>query len=377
MYIPRLISSKIEEAQSYYPVTVITGPRQSGKTSLCKHLFPTYTSVNLESLTMRNYASTDPEGFLASLGDRVVIDEVQNVPQLLSEIQVAVDKDRTRRYILTGSSNLLLTKTVTQSLSGRASIFTLLPFSFPELNKKKLEETSTNALIYEGLYPGVIADHIPPNIFYANYVTTYIEKDVRDLLKVTNLIKFDNFLRMTALRSGSEFNATSISKEVGVSATTISGWLSILNASYIIFQVQPYYKNINKRLTKMPKIYFYDTGLLAYLLGLENSEQIEKSPFKGMLFENLAMTELIKQAINRGMKPNIFFYREHSGKEVDALEERGGQLSFYEIKSSGTFHADFFKNMEYLKGILGDVTSETLIYDGETFPPKLLNIRDV
>ena len=376
MYIPRLISNQVLEVQKYYPVTVITGPRQSGKSMLCKHLFPDYKYVNLENINTRAFAATDPEAFINSLGETAVIDEVQRIPDILSVIQVKVDENKERRYILTGSNNLKLTNGISQSLAGRAALFTLLPFSFPELDSEKLKDTETSELIFQGQYPGVIADNIPPVIFFINYVSTYIEKDINELLKVKNTLKFESFLRLMAARCGSEFNAASISKEVGVSATTISEWLSILAASYIIYTVRPYYTNINKRLTKMPKVYFYDTGLMAYLLGIESPQQITSSPFRGSLFENLAMGELIKSRLNKGLKPEITFYREHSGKEVDALMPADG-IHLFEIKASSTFNKEFISNIDYVRSLIPEVSGYSVIYDGENIPPNLINIRNI
>lgn len=374
-YIPRLLTSQISDVQRFYPVTVVTGPRQSGKTSLCRHLFPDYKYLNLEDLTIRGIAAADPTKFLESNGDRLVIDEIQNVPELLSIIQVKVDEDRDRRYILTGSSNFALLHTVSQSLAGRAALFTLLPFSFPELPRDVLSEDTDN-LIYMGQYPGIIAEEIPSHIFYRNYYNTYVERDVRDLLKVKNLVNFDRFVRLLAARTGTEFNASALAREVGVSSVTIAEWLSLLRTAYIVYTVQPYHTNISKRLTKMPKVYFYDTGLLCYLLGIENSNQIENHIMRGELFENLAMGELMKRRLNEGLDPNLTFYREHSGKEVDAIINSGG-LHLYEIKSGKTFRKDFMKNMEYLTEILDNVKDSTIIYDGIPMGSTFLNIRDI
>lgn len=374
-YIPRLLAPKIQEVQKYYPVTVVTGPRQSGKTSLCRNLFPDYKYLNLEDLTTRAIAEADPTRFIDSAGDRLVIDEVQNVPQLLSIIQVRVDEDRSRRYILTGSSNFSLLHTVSQSLAGRSALFTLLPFSFPEMPESILA-ADTDRLMFMGQYPGVVADGIPSDIFYRNYYNTYVERDVRDLLRVSNLANFDKFVRLLAARAGSEFNASAIAREVGVSSVTVSGWLSLLRTAYIVYAVQPYHANISKRLTKMPKIYFYDTGLLCYLLGIESPEQIENHVMRGALFENLAMGELMKKRLNMGLDPTLSFYREHAGKEVDAIISSGG-LHLYEIKSGRTFKKEFMANMEYLAGLLKEVTDNTVIYDGASMPPSLLNIRNI
>lgn len=377
MYIPRLLAAPVLEAQPYFPVTVITGPRRSGKTQLCKHLFPEYKYVNLEDLETRNFAQQNPKAFIESLGGFAVIDEAQNVPHIFSSIQVAADENKDRRFIITGSSNFLLMKNITQSLAGRAALFTLLPFSFPELNRDKIYKSSINDLLWRGMYPTVIADKTPVELFYRNYVNTYVERDVRDLLNVKNLLKFQSFIKLVALRCGSEFNASNIAKEVGMSATTISEWLSILHASYVIYKVPPYFANINKRLTKMPKIYFYDTGLLAFLLGIDSAKNIEGSPFKGMLFENLAMGELIKQKYNAGKNPDISFYREYSGKEVDALLPESGGLHLFEIKAAGAFSSDFTKNTQYVSSLIPEVNATSVIYDGETMGDFLINIRDI
>lgn len=377
MYIHRILSQAILNAQPYFPVTVVTGPRRSGKTQLCRHLFSDYKYVNLEDLETRNFAQQDPRAFLESLGDHSIIDEAQNVPHIFSAIQVIADEDKSKKFIITGSANFSLVKGITQSLAGRVAMFTLLPFSFPELDHKNLQKTNLNQLIWQGQYPSVIADNTPPELFYRNYVNTYVERDVRDLLNVKNLLKFQTFLKLTAARCGSEFNSAAISKEVGMSATTISEWLSILHASYIIYKLPPYYANINKRLTKMPKIYFYDTGLLAFLLGIEQPNQIETSPFKGMLFENLAMGELIKQKFNAGETPKICFYREYAGKEVDALVTEAAGIHLYEMKAAGAFNSEFTKNLNYLKELIGDVNKSSVIYDGKTLGDTLINIRDI
>ncbi len=375
-YFDRKIDSAVLFAQPYYPVTCITGPRQSGKTSLCKHLFPDYKYVNLEDLAHRAAATADPIGFMNSYGTNVIIDEVQHVPQLLSVIQVMVDEDRSRRFIITGSSNFSLMTTMTQSLAGRVALFTLLPFSLKEIPEETRKQ-SIEQLMLNGLYPGVIANGTPHSLFYSNYYNTYVKRDVSDLLKVKNLLHFDTFIRLVAARAGSEFNASAIAKEVGVSSVTISEWLSILTSSYITFQVRPYYANISKRLTKMPKVFFYDTGLLCYLLSINDSNALAMHPLRGAIFENLAMCELFKQGFNTGSEPNINFYREHSGREVDAMVQSNGKYRLYEMKAGQTFQTDYTNNMKYLAPILKDVESTMVIYDGVSIPPIALNIRDL
>lgn len=375
-YIERKITEKIKEAHRHFPVILITGPRQSGKTTLCRHLYPDYRFVNLELITMRNRAVDDPEGFIASLGPRVIIDEAHNVPDILSVIQARVDEDKSLRYILTGSSNFLLMRSVSQSLAGRVAVFTLLPLSLSELEDEYVFQI-TDILEYNGFYPGVLAGEQPVAMFYESYLTTYIERDVRDLLKVKNLDKFDRFVRLCAGRVSGEFNASSLAVEIGVSSTTVSEWLSILKASYITFTLQPYYTNIGKRLTKTPKLYFYDTGLMSHLLGIMDPSQLETHPLRGAVFENLIISEMLKQSYNIGLRPSLCFYRENSGKEVDVIEEKTDGLNAFEIKAAMTYRKEFFKNMEYLKDLLGDrVKSQKLLYNGESIPPSIYNFRD-
>ncbi len=375
-YIHRILSSKIEEAAKYYPVIVVTGPRQSGKTCLCRHLYPDYKYVNLENITVRANAVEDPTMFLEALGDKVIIDEVQNVPSLMSMIQVRVDENKSLRYVLTGSSNFSLLRSITQSLAGRAALFTLLPLSFREMSQEELDK-SINELMWQGEYPGVIADGFPPYIFYQNYYNTYVERDLRDFLKVKNILSFDKFVRLLAIRVGSEFNASALAREVGVSSNTIAEWLSLLATSYIAYTLHPYFANLSKRLTKMPKVYFYDTGLLCYLLAIENYDQLDNHPLKGSIFENLSMSELLKSRYNKGLEPNLYFYREKSGLEVDAILLEGGAWHLYEIKSGKTFRPEFFENMKNLKSCMSNIASATLIYDGESYPPTSINIRSI
>lgn len=372
----RIITPKIEEAHRHYPVIVITGPRQSGKTYLCKHLFSHYRYANLENIVTRAAAVADPVAFLESLGQEVIIDEVQYAPELLSMIQVRVDENKKLRYILTGSSNFSLLQSVTQSLAGRASIFTLLPFSFKELTDAQLN-VPIEKLMWQGQYPGVIADDIPPHSFFRNYYNTYVERDLRDLLKIKNILAFDTFARVLATRVGSEFNASNIAREVGVSSKTISEWLSLMSVSYIAFTLRPYFNNISKRLTKMPKVYFYDTGLLCYLLSIESYEQLEKHPLKGAVFENLAISELIKKQFNNARDANLYFYREKSGVEVDALLLTSQGIDLFEIKSGKVFRQDFLDNMTKVRQILPNVNKQTVIYDGESIPPITQNIRGI
>lgn len=375
-YVHRIISDKVLEVQKYYPVTAITGPRQSGKTSLCRHLFPDYTYVNLEDLTMRGRALSDPTYFIDSLGTTAIIDEAQNVPELMSMIQVRVDENPDMRFILTGSSNFSLLHRMTQSLAGRVAMFTLLPFSFQEMSVKE-KSLPTWRLLSQGQYPGILINGIPSNIFYSNYYTTYVERDVRDLMRLKNIMLFDTFVRLLAARAGSEFNASQIAKEAGVSAPTISEWLSILDSSYITFTLRPYHANLSKQLTKMPKVYFHDTGLLCYLLGIETEQQFLSSTLRGAIFENMAISELMKSQYNKGRVPQMNFYRERSGKEMDAMLRTPEDLQLFEIKSGTTFKPEFTSNMKYVAELHQCETRQTVVYDGPSFPPAILNIRDI
>lgn len=374
-FIPRLISPKIEEAHKYYPVIVITGPRQSGKSTLCRNLFPDYTYVNLEYISTRTRALTDPVGFIDELGENVIIDEVQHAPDLLSIIQVRVDENKGLRYILTGCNNFSLLRSVTQSLAGRAAVFTLLPFSFKEMNDTELANP-IDTLMLQGQYPGVLVDGIVPEIFFRNYYTTYIERDLRDLVNLKNLVIFDKFVRLLATRVGSEFNASAISREVGVTSKTISEWQSLLATSYITYPLSPYYNNLSKRLTKMPKIYFYDTGLLCYLLNIETKDQLENHPLKGAIFENMAVGELMKKRFNAAKDPNLYFYREVSGREVDVISITGEGINLYEIKAGKMLRPEYLENLQYLKRILPNVATTAVIFNGETLG-SVINIRDI
>ncbi len=374
-YIPRQISEQVIKAHAHFPVTLITGPRQSGKTTLCKHLFPEYNFVNLEVITAQRRAFDDPEGFIASLGEKVIIDEAHRVPEILSVIQANVDAKPELRYVLTGSSNFALMANISQSLAGRVAVFTLLPLSLSEISAQHISQ-ATDTILYSGLYPGVIAQGSPVDLFYESYFSTYIERDIRDLLKVKNLNRFEHFIRLCAGRVSTEFNMSALATEVGVSSPTIANWLSIMAASYICFTVYPYYANIGKRLTKKPKLYFYDTGLMTHLLGINDPAQIALHPLRGAIFENLIMSEMAKQSYNQARRPMLYFYRENSGREVDILEETAAGLQLFEVKAAMTYRSEFMTNMSYLKEKLGaKITDCSLIYDGESIAPDLYNFR--
>lgn len=375
-YIYRKITPAVERGAKYFPVVVITGPRQSGKSTLCRHIFDSYAKYNLEDIALRESIRLDPKAFLNSCGEKVVIDEAQHLPELLSYIQVMVDEHPEKRFVLTGSNNFALMESITQSLPGRAVMFTLLPMSLSELGDYALKPT--DELLLNGFYPSVITDQRPADLFYPNYYTTYIERDVRQIKNLTDIGMFQKFIRLVAGRTGCEMNASLLANETGVSSPTIKSWMSLLEASYIAFLLSPYYANINKRLTKTPKVYFYDTGLLCFLLGIEDIQQLARHPLRGAIFENLAVIELLKERLNNGKLPNLYFYRENSGREVDIIRTEKEGLDAFEVKSSQTFNKSFVSNLNYLKKIMGEKTKNTyVVYDGDYIPPNIINVRNL
>lgn len=362
----RRLTDEIKRLIPHFPVITITGPRQSGKTTLCKELFPDYVYINLEDAAIREQIQMDTKGFLEKYPKKLIIDEAHHYPELFSYIQVLVDPDPERRFILTGSSNFSLLENITQSLAGRTAILTLLPLSLRELGRARINDLSAETLILNGGYPAVWSKGVPRDALYRNYYTTYIERDVRQIINVKDMALFQTFIRLAAGRIGTEFNASALSGEVGTSVNTINTWLSTLAASYVAYMLPPYFANIGKRLVKAHKIYFYDTGLACYLLGIENEEQLATHPAKGALFENIVVNEAMKNRLNRGKDPNLFFYRDKSQKEVDLLHTQANEIYAYEIKSAQSFHKEFFRGIDYLKGIFKDrLTRTAVIFDGK------------
>lgn len=379
-YIYRSISKCILDAIQYYSVITITGPRQVGKTTLCKNLFPDYTYINLEHPAQRTIIEQDIEAFFANSNTHLIIDEVHHLPQMLSYIQVLVDENPDRKFILTGSSNFALLHQITQSLAGRTALFTLLPFAQSELSG--IKDLSTDQLLYQGFYPAIYTKKTPASMLYRDYYNTYVERDIHQLLKVKNLQAFQTFIRLCAGRVGSECNFSSLSNDVGVSVPTITEWVSILQASYIVWKLPPYFANINKRLVKTPKLYFYDTGLLCYLLGIENVQQLKTHPLRGSIFENMVLNEVLKSRFNQGKDNNLCFYRENKGFEVDLVSPQSNKLSIMEIKSAKTFTKDFMRGIKHLEDILGeDIVRSCVVYDGDLESPTLMrgiyNFRNI
>ncbi len=364
----RTILKEIRVLAKEFRVITVLGPRQAGKTTLCRLAFPKYQYVSLEDPDTRLYASEDPRGFLNEYRQNVIFDEVQRVPQLLSYIQTIVDEDNLKaQFILTGSHQLELGAAISQSLAGRTARLTLLPLSMNELKQEAdISKEGLNELLLNGFMPGKHADRIDTARFYRSYFQTYIERDVRLLINLKDSAKFEKFVRLCAGRIGQLLNQASLANDVGVTANTISDWISVLEASFIIYRLQPYYENIGKRLVKSPKLYFIDTGLAAWLMGIETSTQMQRDPLRGNLFENLIVMEALKSKHNQGKDPRLFFYRDSHGNEVDLVIQTGNHFTPVEIKSSQTWHSSFLKGINYFSALLGDrVEKGAVIYGGD------------
>ena len=347
IYIPRRLESVIKEAAQYFSVISVTGPRQSGKSTMLKHLFPELPRYSMKDLHIRAFAEQDPVAFLNQHKEGMFIDEVQKVPVLLDYIQGIVDDDPSRRFVLTGSSNLELLQGLTESLPGRAGVYELLPMSMEE-TAEQIADKNTNQLLYDGLYPAICARKNMAHLFYPAYVKTYLEKDVRNLLRIKDQMQFLKFMKLCAARIGSLFNASEVAMELGVDSKTVSHWLSVLQASYLVTLLPPYYENITKRVVKTPKLYFNDSGLACYLLDIESPKQLALDKMRGAVFENLVVMECIKHRFNQGKEGNVFFYRDSNGQEVDILVKEEGQLTAIEVKSSMTYQTDFAKTLKML-----------------------------
>jgi len=329
------------------PVISVTGPRQSGKTTLVKEVFKDYSYVNFEDLSLREFASNDPLSFLKTYGKRIVLDEAQHVPNLFSYLQLAVDEDKEIRMVITGSQNLLLHHKISQSLSGRVSLFTLLPFSISELRQTSVAHTDYEDYLITGFYPRIYDENLDPDKWLADYIQTYLERDVRQILNIIDLHRFQQFLKLCAGHIGQLVNFSSFGNALGISYHTAQNWLSVLEASYIVFRLYPFHQNFNKRLVKTPKLYFYDTGLASVLLGLKTKEQAQLHFTKGFLFENLIIAELLKSRLNTGVRPGFYFWRDNTGNEVDLIIDEGIGTKAVEIKSSRVINTDFFKGLDY------------------------------
>ena len=350
--ITRAIEPYLQELARRYPVVTITGPRQSGKTTLCRATFPHKPYVNLESPDVREFARSDPRGFLASYPEGAILDEIQRVPQLLSYLQPIVDeRDEPGRYILTGSQQFEVMTTISQSLAGRTALLKLLPLSIEELRPAGFT-AEVDRLLLSGFYPRIYDKGLDPTQALGDYLETYVERDIRQLVAVKDLALFEKFVRLCAGRIGQVLNLQSLGNDVGVSHTTVRSWITLLEASYVVFLLQPWFANLSKRQIKSPKLYFYDVGLATYLLGAESELHVNRHPLRGNLFENMVVMEALKYRYNRGKRSNLHFYRDGKGNEVDLVVASGPDVALVEVKAGATISEEFFKGLRYVAGKL-------------------------
>ena len=353
------------EASKYFSVLCVTGPRQSGKSTILKNLFPKAVTYSLKDVNVREFAMNDPLAFLNQTKDLMFIDEAQKVPQLFEYIQGIVDNNPDRKFLLSGSSNFELMNSLSESLAGRAGVFELMPMSLSETLQKSSVK-SMDDFLYDGLFPAICAGKNIARLFYPSYVKTYLEKDVRDLLKIKDIMQFMKFMKLCAARVGSIFNASEVANEVGVDSKTIHSWLSVLSASYIIYLLPPYYENISKRLVKSPKLYFTDPGLACFLLDIESPKQLSRDKMRGNIFENFVVMEAVKHRMNAGKEGGVYFYRDSNMNEVDLLVKEEGEIKAFEIKSSMTYTKDFEKTLRKLpEWIKTPVARKVVVYDGD------------
>ncbi|MBR2082688.1 MAG: ATP-binding protein [Elusimicrobiaceae bacterium] len=361
MYIQRTIETVLRQYLKRYSVVTVTGPRQSGKTTLLRKTFD-FPYYSMETPDIRSRVLADPRGFFDALEKGCILDEIQRAPELLSYIQEYVDRPNNKlKFILSGSQQLNLLNSVSQSLAGRTALTKLLPLSYEEIKTKKLP---MDDILYRGLYPRLYSETLNPTQVYRDYTATYLERDVRQLLNVHNMHNFQKFLFLCAGRIGQLLNMNSLANEVGVNITTIQAWFSVLEASFVVFLLYPYSKNINKRVVKTPKLYFCDTGLASYLLGIESAKQLTNNMYRGALFENFVLLELMKQRYNSGKEPNLYFYRDSNQNEIDCVAQWGEKIIPMEIKSSKTFNTEFLKGLTFAEKIIPNLDKSLLIYTG-------------
>lgn len=363
----RDIEDILKKSTASFPAVFLTGPRQSGKTTLLKQLFPNHRYITLENPSTLDLITEDPIGFLSNSDTSWIIDEAQNFPKLFSYLQGMIDETpRPGRFLLSGSQNFLMHHKIGQTLAGRAAVLELLPLRYNELRPHLTkEEDNLWSLIFFGGYPRPRYEKMDYSLWFESYIRTYLERDIRSLVNIKDLSQFQRFIKMCAARHGQMLNLTSLGADCGISQTTARDWLTFLEASYVVFRVQPYFENFTKRLVKMPKLYFYDTGILCHLLGIESPEHASIHAMSGALFEGFLMTELIKMRLNQGQKPNLYYWRDHRGLEIDAVLETGKTVQMIEFKSSQTFHNEYLDNLrQVMKLSNSDRFKSSLIYGG-------------
>lgn len=380
--IHRAASRKIKQLARKFPVIGLLGPRQSGKTTLAIDLFSKKPYISFENHDNVLLATNDPRAFLSQYKNGAVFDEIQRVPQLLSYLQGVVDaqSNKVGLFVLIGSQNLLLLESVSQSLAGRIAFIHLLPFSIKELKESKFNLPRLNKLILNGGYPRLYDKKIASFDYYPNYLLTYVERDVRQIKNITNLALFQRFLKVCASRVGQEVNYSAFSNDTGVDQKTILSWFGILEASFIAFRLQPFYNNLGKRLTQMPKLYFYDTGICCSLLELETDSHVNTHPLRGALLENLVIVELMKARLNNGQRSNLYFWRDRTGNEIDVLLDQSTQVVPIEIKSASTFTTDFLKGIKYWKKVNPQVLNAYVVFNGKNAlidDVEVLNWKDI
>ena len=378
MYIEREIEKHIQKLAGFYPIVTITGPRQSGKTTLIRHLFPHHSYQNFETGDVRDLALADPKAFVSSERGPMILDEVQKLPQLLEYVQVEVDRNPDKgRFILTGSHQPELAQAVSETLAGRTGVAELLPLSFAELKRAGVDVMRRDQMLLDGFMPRRLVDSIEAAQFYADYFRTYVERDARRILNVSDLDRFELFVRLLAGHVGRQLNKQSLANDVGVSDRTIANWLSVLRASYIVFPVKPYYNNFGKRQTKAPKICFTETGLATYLLGIRTVDQLAAHPLMGHLFENMVTVEALKHRLNCGLGSDLYFYRNASGSvEVDLLLEDGLRLLPREIKSSSTYATSMSAGLKAFCALAPQATNPLVVYSGASSPNVVAHYAD-
>lgn len=364
--VDRTVESVLRDLAGQYPVVTITGPRQSGKTTLCRKVFGAKPYANLESPDVRQFAIDDPRGFLAQYPDGAVLDEIQRTPDLVSYLQPLVDADgREGLFILTGSQQFEVSNAVNQSLAGRTALVKLLPFSIAEI-QTAFELPDVDGLLYHGFYPRLWDRHLNPTQALGDYVQTTLERDLRQLVAIKDLNLFQRFIQLCAGRVGQLLNVNALANETGVAHTTARNWLSLLEAGFILFLLPPYFANISKRLVRSPKLYFYDVGLATYLLGVENAAQLARHPLRGSLFENLVIAEALKHRFHQGRRSPFYFYRDSKGNEVDLLQVHGTEFFPIEIKAGMTITRDYFKGLEHFTKVFPEQVPHGagLVYGG-------------
>jgi uncharacterized protein len=362
----RRIKLEMDIYKNKYPILALTGPRQSGKTTFLKSQFQEYQYVNLENLDNRNFASEDPNGFLKQFDKYIIFDEVQRVPHLFSYLQTKVDEDKIMgQYILSGSQNFHLMQNITQSLAGRVALFKLLPFDIDEMAATNWLSDDYAVNLQKGCYPAIYDRDISSKVFYSNYIQTYVERDLSEIIQIKDLKLFRNFISLCAARAGQLLNLNSLANECGISQPTAKSWISVLENSYIVYQLQPYFSNFNKRITKSSKLYFYDTGLLCFLLKITDAESVKLSSLKGSLFENFIITEYVKKNYHNNLLRDLWFWRDAVGHEVDLIWQKNELLNLVEIKASETIKSNMFKGLNYFEKLKPElIESKTVVHTG-------------